>query len=836
MSTTPDSRSLIFLNQHVEMLVLLGILLFPTLVSYLRRLIHKTVEENFPELITFSIGSGDFRCTVVSFKVACERGPRGLELMSASIPHVPRGRGRGRELTSAERVAQWVNQREERRLTKERWAGSTVQGQLVETLKSSVESDSSSERSKARRQGAQLYVPPSLRDKKLNATIVSLASGLVSKTGSDDNLMTNELQETSASVVETPSVASFEQEVDRTRSKGRGRGKKKPEVEIYVPRAMRAFKNDTKQEELAVSQTNGYFSVNHIDNDQNITQPDIKDIKGTYVDSKEIDRMAEIDLIQNDQLINKINITVADQHLDEVDTTDSDRPVESILETDLCLVQCVLDRDSMNGLHTSEGELNKPIQLSSCLNVGTSHQDCANCLVSQSADIKSLEYENVDKLYLDTSESSSFDHSSVEVKHEKCNADETNVATNVAPDFTERTSNAFTFEFYDPAVIAFLPSPPIQTQHVDFPRPQEHTSVCQSNSSSNSQWKPLSDTLVSCDNVCESNMHHSLDISEQNDYSPLMASNYDYSNDVIPSAVASTNDDSIPCKIPVNPVLSEKLPSKKHKNKKKTKDSKESKSKKGKVEGSKKVKKPSGEINGVNKLEREQKKTSISKDEKYEENEGVEDSWDTLFDDNGDCLDESTMKELTEYVGQVEIDKPKINYLKYEPKELPLDTEAFSHIIEIYDFPPELATCDLIAAFREFASRGFDVKWVDDTHALGVFSSAVAANEALKMFHPLLKVRSMSEASKKGQQKARHCQEFLQPYKARPETTSIAARRLVAGALGMAPRVSREVRDQEKQKLKEAKEKRRQERQQKSDMWDGSFGKCAMDDEDQSVR
>ncbi|GFS02355.1 growth inhibition and differentiation-related protein 88-like protein [Elysia marginata] len=72
--------------------------------------------------------------------------------------------------------------------------------------------------------------------------------------------------------------------------------------------------------------------------------------------------------------------------------------------------------------------------------------------------------------------------------------------------------------------------------------------------------------------------------------------------------------------------------------------------------------------------------------------------------------------------------------------------------------------------------------------------------------------------------------EFLQPYKARPQTTSIAAHRLVAGALGMAPRVPREVRDKERQKLKEAKEKRRQEKQQKIDIWDGNFGKCAMDE------
>lgn len=47
--------------------------------------------------------------------------------------------------------------------------------------------------------------------------------------------------------------------------------------------------------------------------------------------------------------------------------------------------------------------------------------------------------------------------------------------------------------------------------------------------------------------------------------------------------------------------------------------------------------------------------------------------------------------------------------------------------------------------------------------------------------------------------------EFLQPYKPRPETTAAAARRLVAGALGLATNVSKEKRDKERQQLKEAK-------------------------------
>ena len=50
--------------------------------------------------------------------------------------------------------------------------------------------------------------------------------------------------------------------------------------------------------------------------------------------------------------------------------------------------------------------------------------------------------------------------------------------------------------------------------------------------------------------------------------------------------------------------------------------------------------------------------------------------------------------------------------------------------------------------------------------------------------------------------------EFLQPYKARPETTAVVARRMLAGALGLKPKVSKEQREkerEEKHKLKEAK-------------------------------
>ncbi|XP_046576888.1 coiled-coil domain-containing protein R3HCC1L-like isoform X2 [Haliotis rubra] len=208
-----------------------------------------------------------------------------------------------------------------------------------------------------------------------------------------------------------------------------------------------------------------------------------------------------------------------------------------------------------------------------------------------------------------------------------------------------------------------------------------------------------------------------------------------------------------------------------------------------------------------------------------------EDSWDKMFDDNGDCLDPSAMEELTAHVGNVKIDKPKINYLDFKPKDPDMDMNMYGHVIEIYDFPGEFLTRDLIAAFKDYMSRGFDIKWVDDTHALGVFASPIAAQDALSSRHQMLKVRSLSEASRQSKVKAKKNCEFLQPYKARPQTSASAARRLVSGALGLQSQIPREKREQERKQLKEAKEKRRKERRLKQDMWDGSVGGCAMDKE-----
>lgn len=73
---------------------------------------------------------------------------------------------------------------------------------------------------------------------------------------------------------------------------------------------------------------------------------------------------------------------------------------------------------------------------------------------------------------------------------------------------------------------------------------------------------------------------------------------------------------------------------------------------------------------------------------------------------------------MTTNLGQVSICKATNDYgsNNYIPSD-----DALSHILEIYDFPAEFKTPDLMNVFSAY--KNFEIKWVDDTHALGVFSS-----------------------------------------------------------------------------------------------------------------
>ncbi|XP_073324739.1 R3H and coiled-coil domain-containing protein 1 [Pagrus major] len=114
-----------------------------------------------------------------------------------------------------------------------------------------------------------------------------------------------------------------------------------------------------------------------------------------------------------------------------------------------------------------------------------------------------------------------------------------------------------------------------------------------------------------------------------------------------------------------------------------------------------------------------------------------------------------------------------------------INPDEFRHVIEIYDFPVLFKTDNLLDAFTEYSDGGMKIKWIDNTHALGVFSSESAAIHALSICHPLLKTRALAEGSKKAKAKAIRCAEFIQPVKERPRTDCAVAQRMVTRALGL---------------------------------------------------
>ncbi|XP_078522680.1 uncharacterized protein LOC144791788 isoform X2 [Lissotriton helveticus] len=103
----------------------------------------------------------------------------------------------------------------------------------------------------------------------------------------------------------------------------------------------------------------------------------------------------------------------------------------------------------------------------------------------------------------------------------------------------------------------------------------------------------------------------------------------------------------------------------------------------------------------------------------------------------------------------ISIEKLKFDYSSYG---LTVGGKVkFTHVIEIYDFMPDLNTEDIMEVFAEFQKSEFRLQWVDSTHALGLFSTEEAANKALAMTHPLLKFRPLFEASIQSKNKAYQC-------------------------------------------------------------------------------
>ncbi|XP_009321583.1 PREDICTED: coiled-coil domain-containing protein R3HCC1L [Pygoscelis adeliae] len=188
---------------------------------------------------------------------------------------------------------------------------------------------------------------------------------------------------------------------------------------------------------------------------------------------------------------------------------------------------------------------------------------------------------------------------------------------------------------------------------------------------------------------------------------------------------------------------------------------------------------------------------------------GAEESWDALFNDDGDCLDPRLLEELSGGEKRQESrQSPRFDYYGAEPAAPDLSDAELPHVIEIYDFPSDFRTEDLLRVFCSYQKKGFDIKWVDDTHALGIFSSPITARDALSTKHLMVKTRPLSQGTRASKAKARAYSAAL-------------ARRLVIGALGVRSNQTPAQRDAERRKLQEARERKRLENKQREDAWEG---------------
>lgn len=174
-----------------------------------------------------------------------------------------------------------------------------------------------------------------------------------------------------------------------------------------------------------------------------------------------------------------------------------------------------------------------------------------------------------------------------------------------------------------------------------------------------------------------------------------------------------------------------------------------------------------------------------------ENNEGKEDHLDEQTDDSStDDVSEEIKLHLKDSV-MFSIELVHYDYSIYE--NVIFDSEGFGHVIEIYNFPAIFKTEDLLDAFTEYSEGGMKITWVDNTHALGVFSSESAAVNALSIHHPMLRARPLAKGSKMSKGKAFRRAEFIQPVKERPRTDCAVARRMVTRALGIRGRGRRQL-------------------------------------------
>lgn len=88
--------------------------------------------------------------------------------------------------------------------------------------------------------------------------------------------------------------------------------------------------------------------------------------------------------------------------------------------------------------------------------------------------------------------------------------------------------------------------------------------------------------------------------------------------------------------------------------------------------------------------------------------EAEEESWDQIYDDSGECLRPDLIQEFKDSVGiskdtQVNLKLIKGDFSAFETKEPMIGDPELPHVLEVYDFSPDLKTKDI---FLRISSNG----------------------------------------------------------------------------------------------------------------------------------
>ncbi|KAG8574482.1 hypothetical protein GDO81_009201 [Engystomops pustulosus] len=151
---------------------------------------------------------------------------------------------------------------------------------------------------------------------------------------------------------------------------------------------------------------------------------------------------------------------------------------------------------------------------------------------------------------------------------------------------------------------------------------------------------------------------------------------------------------------------------------------------------------------------------------------------------------EQLLAEITSHVHEKDVHIQPLRGDFSEFSEIQVDRGRFGHIIELYGFSSELSAEDLMEPFKEYRDRGFRLQLVDQTHALGIFSSPEDAYAASSQLHPNMKFRPLSQGSRQSKFRAYEKAASMYPHKERPQTDATVARRLVSQALALPREVS----------------------------------------------